>query len=133
MSVCREVYLSLAGWSPVDRLLDGRLRVGLLSTLFITGELSFQQLQSEASENNVEAKLLALLAYFNEKDILEQLFAGFSINQKQIPESHVEKLRMQEWKQNIMAEVAHEQWFISMQNAGKGERKGGFSRGSLNV
>ena len=33
MSVCRDGYLNLVGRSPVDRLLDGRLRVGLLTTL----------------------------------------------------------------------------------------------------
>ena len=44
--------------------------------VFTTWELSFQQLQSEASENNVEAKLLTLLAFFDEKDISEQLVAG---------------------------------------------------------
>ena len=36
MSVCRDFYLSLGGRSPVDRRVDGRLRVGLLTTLFIT-------------------------------------------------------------------------------------------------
>ena len=50
--------------------------------VFTTWELSFQQLQSEASENDVEAKLLTLLAFFDEKDISEQLFAGFSTNQE---------------------------------------------------
>ena len=52
--------------------------------VFTTWELSFQQLQSEGSENDVEAKLLTLLAFFYEKDISEQLFAGFSPNQAQI-------------------------------------------------
>ena len=55
--------------------------------VFTTWELSFQQLQSEVSENNVKAKLLTLLAFFDEKDISEQLFAGFSTNQEQISES----------------------------------------------
>ncbi len=55
--------------------------------VFTTWELSFQQLRSEAPENNVEAKLLTLLAFFDEKDISEQLFAGFSTNQEQISES----------------------------------------------
>ena len=45
-----------------------------------TYELSFQQLRSGTTENNVGAKLLTLLAFFGEKDISEQLFAGFSIN-----------------------------------------------------
>ncbi len=56
-------------------------------SVFTTWELSFQQLQSEVSENGVEAKLLTLLAFFDEKDISEQLFAGFSIDQEQILES----------------------------------------------
>ena len=55
--------------------------------VFITWELSFQQLRSEAPENSVEARLLTLLAYFDEKDISEQLFAGISINQEKISES----------------------------------------------
>ncbi|MCJ1345366.1 hypothetical protein MMC31_003573 [Peltigera leucophlebia] len=55
--------------------------------VFTTWELSFQQLQSEASEIDVKAKLLTLLAFFDEKDISEQFFAGFSTNQEQISES----------------------------------------------
>ena len=55
--------------------------------VFTTWELSFQQLQSKVSENDVKAKLLTLLAFFDEKDISEQLFAGFSTNQEQILES----------------------------------------------
>ncbi|MCJ1344811.1 hypothetical protein MMC31_003014 [Peltigera leucophlebia] len=55
--------------------------------VFTTWELSFQQLRSEAPENNVEAKLLTLLAFFDEKDISEQLFAEFSTNQERISES----------------------------------------------
>ena len=31
MSVCRDVYFSLVGRSPVDRLRDGRQRVGPLT------------------------------------------------------------------------------------------------------
>ena len=54
--------------------------------VFTTWELSFRQLQSEAS-GGVDAKLLTLLAFFDEKDISEQLFAGFSANQEQISES----------------------------------------------
>ncbi len=56
-------------------------------SVFTTWELSFRQLQSEASEDGVEAKLLTLMAYFNEKDISEQLFAGFKANQKRLLES----------------------------------------------
>ena len=55
--------------------------------VFTTWELSFRQLQSKLSENDVEAKLLTLLAFFDEKDISEQLFAGFSAKQKKIRES----------------------------------------------
>ena len=62
-------------------------RRGNIIECITTWELSFQQLQSKASENDVEAKLLTLLAFFDEKDISEQLFAGFSTNQEQISES----------------------------------------------
>ena len=55
--------------------------------VFTTWELSFRQLQSEASEDGVEAKLLTLMAYFNEKDISEQLFATFNTNEEQIMET----------------------------------------------
>ena len=55
--------------------------------VFTTWELSFRQLQLEASEDGVEAKLLTLMAYFNEKDISEQLFAIFNANEEQILES----------------------------------------------
>ena len=55
--------------------------------VFTTWELSFQQIQSEVSENDVKAKLLTLLAFFDEKDISEQLFAEFSAKQEQISES----------------------------------------------
>ena len=55
--------------------------------VFTTWELSFRELRSEASKDGVEAKLLTLLAYFNEKDISEQLFAGFNVNQEHIFES----------------------------------------------
>ena len=65
----------------------GNAEEGTSLNVFTTWELSFQQLQSEVSENHVEAKLLTLLAFFDEKDISEQLFAGFSTNQEQISES----------------------------------------------
>ena len=55
--------------------------------VFTTWELSFRQLQSEASKDGVEAKLLTLMAYFNEKDISEQLFAIFNVNEEKILES----------------------------------------------
>ncbi len=56
--------------------------------VFTTWELSFEQLQSEAVGNDAGAKLLTLLAFFNEKDISEQLFAGHSANQDQLLESN---------------------------------------------
>ena len=46
-------------------------------SVFTTWELSFQQLELEVSENGIEVKLLTLLAFFDEKDISEQLFAQF--------------------------------------------------------
>ena len=55
--------------------------------VFTTWELSFRQLQSEASEDRVEAKLLTLMAYFNEKDISEQFFARFDANHELVLES----------------------------------------------
>ncbi len=55
--------------------------------VFTTWELSFRQLQSETSEDGVEAKLLTLLAYFNEQDISEQLFAIFNANGGQMVET----------------------------------------------
>ncbi len=54
--------------------------------VFTTWELSYEQLKLE-SENDVEAKLLTLLAFFDEKNISEQLFAGFNANKEQILES----------------------------------------------
>lgn len=55
--------------------------------VFTTWELSFQQLQSQSSKNEVEIKLLTLFAFFDEKDISEQLFAEFGVNQEQISET----------------------------------------------
>ena len=56
--------------------------------VFTTWELSFRQLQSNASENGVEAKFLTLMAYFNEKDISEQLFTTFNVNKDNTMETH---------------------------------------------
>ena len=56
-------------------------------SVFTTWELSFQQLQSELSENDAEAKLLTLLAFFDEKDISEQLLSEFSADCEQISDS----------------------------------------------
>ena len=55
--------------------------------VFTTWELSFQQLQSQASANNVEAKLLTLFAFFDNKDISEQLLAEFGAYEKEASES----------------------------------------------
>lgn len=55
--------------------------------VFTIWELSFQQLQSQVSENNIEAKLLTLFAFFDEKDISEQLFAEFDSGQEEMSES----------------------------------------------
>ena len=55
--------------------------------VFTTWELSFRQLQSEASEDSVDVKLLTLMAYFNEKDISEQLFVEFFANPEQRSEA----------------------------------------------
>ena len=55
--------------------------------VFTTWELSFQQLQSQASANNVEAKLLTLFAFFDNKDISEQLLAEFGAYEKKASKS----------------------------------------------
>ena len=55
--------------------------------VFTTWELSFQQLQSQSSENEVEVKLLTLFAFFDERDISEQLFAEFNPDQERVSES----------------------------------------------
>ena len=58
--------------------------------VFTTWELSFQQLQSQASANEVEAKLLTLFAFLDNKDISEQLLAEFHADTKE--ESKTAKL-----------------------------------------
>ncbi len=55
--------------------------------VFTTWELSFQQLQSQFSANKVEEKLLTLFAFFDNKDISEQLLAEFNANTKEESES----------------------------------------------
>ena len=55
--------------------------------VFTTWELSFEQLESEASENNREVKLLTLLAFLDNEDISEQLFAEFNNCEKANPKS----------------------------------------------
>lgn len=55
-----------------------------LLSVFITGQLSFQQFQLEILENNVRVKLLTLVAFFDEKNIAEQVFSGFGVNQEYI-------------------------------------------------
>ena len=55
--------------------------------VFTTWELSFQQLQSQASANNVEAKLLTLFAFFDNKDISEQILAEFGAINEEASES----------------------------------------------
>ena len=71
--------------------------------VFTTWELSFQQLRSEVSEDGVEAKLLTLLAYFNETDISKQLFAGY--NQDQMLES----AKLLTWLNAFLSSV-NDQW-----------------------
>ena len=55
--------------------------------VFTTWELSFQQLQSQASANDLDAKLLTLFAFFDNTDISEELFAEFNVIENQAPES----------------------------------------------
>ena len=51
------------------------------------GNSCFGNSSQKLSEDGVGAKLLTLLAYFNEKDISERLFAIFNANEEQIMES----------------------------------------------
>ena len=55
--------------------------------VFTTWELSFQQLQSQASANDLEAKLLTLFAFFDNTDISEELFTELNAIKKKAPES----------------------------------------------
>ena len=55
--------------------------------LFTIWELSFQQLESQAPENDSEVKLLTLFAFFDNKDISEELFAEFKANEETHPKS----------------------------------------------
>ena len=55
--------------------------------LFTIWELFFQQLESQASENDSEVKLLTLFAFFNDKNISEELFAEFKANEETHPKS----------------------------------------------
>lgn len=82
--------------------------------VFTTWELSFQQLEIQASENNRETKLLTLLAFFDNKDISEQLFAEFKASGGLQPKS-VELLiwlkaftngATGEWDSDAFAEVS---------------------------
>lgn len=49
MPVGRDVYFNLVGRSPVDRLLEGRLRVGLLTALAAAALFEFVPIQSSSS------------------------------------------------------------------------------------
>lgn len=49
MPVGRDVYFNLVGRSPVDWLLEGRLRVGLLTTLAAAALFEFVPIQSFSS------------------------------------------------------------------------------------
>ena len=66
----------------------GNAKEEISLNVFTTWELSFEQVQSKGLANDVGAKLLTLLAFFDEKDISEQLFAGYSANQDQLLESN---------------------------------------------
>ena len=52
--------------------------------VFTTWELSFDQLRSQVSRDNVESKLLTLFAFFDNKDISEQMFAEYKANNSEI-------------------------------------------------
>lgn len=55
--------------------------------VFTTRELSFQQLEAQASEHNCEVRLLTLNAFLDNKDISEQLFAEFNATEEKKPKS----------------------------------------------
>ena len=52
--------------------------------VFTTWELSFDQLRSQVSRDNVESKLLTLFAFFDNKDISEQMFAEYKADNSEI-------------------------------------------------
>lgn len=52
--------------------------------VFTTWELSFDQLRSQVSRDNVKSKLLTLFAYFDNKDISEQMFAEYKADDSEI-------------------------------------------------
>ncbi len=72
--------------------------------VFTTSELSFQQLQSKASVNVVEAKLLNLFAFFDNADILEKLFARFNAHDELVTES----AKLLTWLEAFIKNTSHQ-------------------------
>jgi len=60
--------------------------------VFTTWELSFQQLQSQTTRDGIETRFLTLFAFFDNKDISEQLFAKFAAT-----DSFPETTKLLEW------------------------------------
>ena len=69
--------------SQYTKKLPGADRETALS-VFTTYELSFTQLQSQPSQGDTEAKILTLLAFFDNKDIPESLFSGWSKSESRV-------------------------------------------------
>ncbi len=73
--------------------------------VFTTSELSFQQLQSKASVNGVEAKLLRVVAFFEHAESLEKLFARFNAHDELVTES----AKLLTWLEAFIKGTSH-QW-----------------------
>ena len=65
--------------------------------VFTTWELSYQQLQSQTTEDSHEVRLLDLLAFFDEKDISEEIFAAYGFYKWE-----AEPAKLVEWLKNFM-------------------------------
>ena len=59
------------------KLGDSEKEVSL--NVFTTWELSFQELVSQTSDESYESRLLALFAFYDNKDISERIFAAFNV------------------------------------------------------
>ena len=65
--------------------------------VFTTWELTFEQLQSQVTEDGVEIRILTLFAFFDNKDISEDFFARYAGK-----ESHTEFEKPSEWLERFM-------------------------------
>ena len=60
-------------------------------SVFTTWELSFQQLQTQCTEDGIEIKFLTLFAFFHNKDISEEFFAGYDSTSQSVSTSKLFK------------------------------------------